>query len=578
MTIRLFFALFALSFIFPLSTSAQSCPVEPGSAVSPESTNAVYYIAEDCSKRPIKNPDVFFSHFVSWNDVITVPDSTLTTFPDNPLSFLPWGTRRTFAWGSLIKTVDDPSIYLITSENERYRITSEQVFLDLGYQWSWVEDVMPGVMNLFSTAGNIDTYTNLPHGYVYIEPNTPNVYMVTTPEGGSPGEQFKTRFNTMSEIVAAGYRTDRIPTPTVFFDFVETEPEESRDEKRITQAKQLQTALELYYADHRAYPVGTYRIGGVDAACLGTNGFRSAATCNAPIMTIVPSDPGGNTWIYESQQGGASYVVTLSLDSFLNGLPGGTNYLTPTGFRNDYPAVPVTEPTPTPGYNTSNGILFSEDFETADLTCAAYDQRRDTNAPDCDYTGTVLAGSQSVEITDSESLVCANCFDPQPELWVSMLVRQEADFSDAWLPFQPIVGDAIDYNYSRTGGMLAITAIHEPGKRLLTLTCGLGGTGETYDIPHIELQNNRTYRVIFNYNWETRRGTLDVWDYQYGTTIDTAVINCPASANDMNPHLGPHTYPTGFASEGFPAGGPSGRAIQDDIIVATSRGALGLSE
>lgn len=98
--------------------------------------------------------------------------------------------------------------------------------------------------------------------------------------------------------------------------------QKSRDAKRISDIKQVQTALELYHADHAAYPTQDPAItmgpGGA-AAMLDTAGLHATAAVSPPAyMGQIPSDPintGAN--IYQYRCAGPScqsYNVTFVLE------------------------------------------------------------------------------------------------------------------------------------------------------------------------------------------------------------------------------------------------------------------------
>jgi len=63
----------------------------------------------------------------------------------------------------------------------------------------------------------------------------------------------------------------------------------ARDARRVSDIKQIQTALELYFLDNAAYPTGTADY--ISSDCLSaTSGF--AATCSGTVyMSVVPDNP-----------------------------------------------------------------------------------------------------------------------------------------------------------------------------------------------------------------------------------------------------------------------------------------------
>jgi hypothetical protein len=105
-------------------------------------------VTEDCKKRPVSNPAVYFSHFSSWADVKTVTLAQLNAVPNHPLNFLPWGPLKTFGNGSLVKNVDDPKVYLVQN-GKAYPVADENAFKALGYSFSMVEDVTADALARF---------------------------------------------------------------------------------------------------------------------------------------------------------------------------------------------------------------------------------------------------------------------------------------------------------------------------------------------------------------------------------------------------------------------------------------------
>lgn len=97
----------------------------------------------------------------------------------------------------------------------------------------------------------------------------------------------------------------------------------ARDAKRLSDLKQLQTALELYYTDLNLYPLGTgITMGDADHACLNNTGFTTAALCGAtPYMGQVPKDPQSTqSFVYTVATN--DYTITATLEGEVNGLSG----------------------------------------------------------------------------------------------------------------------------------------------------------------------------------------------------------------------------------------------------------------
>lgn len=91
----------------------------------------------------------------------------------------------------------------------------------------------------------------------------------------------------------------------------------ARDAKRVGDVKQMQTALELYYNDNQGYPIsnaGNAGVIGVDATCLGANGFNwDASACTQPVyMGLLPKSPTPPdvSYIYSAVGAGAGDCIT----------------------------------------------------------------------------------------------------------------------------------------------------------------------------------------------------------------------------------------------------------------------------
>lgn len=109
--------------------------------------------------------------------------------------------------------------------------------------------------------------------------------------------------------------------------------QKSRDARRLSDVKQMQTALELYYADANGYPAAI------------TTG-DAIAYSGTTYMTIVPSDPGpadatatgcgGTDYTYTQRSSGNSYTIEYCLGGATGGVSGNTlHYATPAGVVDD---------------------------------------------------------------------------------------------------------------------------------------------------------------------------------------------------------------------------------------------------
>lgn len=199
--------MFGVMMVFlPGMTQAQTvCPLSTNTAYKTANNRSVYYISEDCKKRPIKNPPVFFSYFSSWRDVKITNQDALSFVPDHELGFLPWGNRRNFEEGSVIKSPYDSKVYVILS-NKLVPFATENAFLGNGYKWEWVEDVSESVIDKYITDAEISSTQTQPSGTLFKYEDSPEVYVVKLVNG----EKQKYHIKSVDELRNLGYRADRI--------------------------------------------------------------------------------------------------------------------------------------------------------------------------------------------------------------------------------------------------------------------------------------------------------------------------------------------------------------------------------
>lgn len=76
----------------------------------------------------------------------------------------------------------------------------------------------------------------------------------------------------------------------------------SRDVRRLTDVRQLQTALEMYYNDHNAYPISSW------THSWGTGWTSAFATALSPYMPVMPADPINDGAPYSGLHGYSYYA------------------------------------------------------------------------------------------------------------------------------------------------------------------------------------------------------------------------------------------------------------------------------
>lgn len=105
----------------------------------------------------------------------------------------------------------------------------------------------------------------------------------------------------------------------------------ARDAKRVSDVKQMQTALEMYFNDASAYPASVTSTGAI-------------ANGSSTYLTVVPTAPtpvdgtcsaGNNTYTYTNTTAGTSYTYTLSycLGATTSGIAAGIQTATPAGIK-----------------------------------------------------------------------------------------------------------------------------------------------------------------------------------------------------------------------------------------------------
>ena len=106
-----------------------------------------------------------------------------------------------------------------------------------------------------------------------------------------------------------------------------------RDAKRISDVKQMQVALELYYADQSRYPVTpAAALGETAAHALCSNGGWKAVCGPSDTVYIaqVPTDPGANKYIYTQESDGSTYVIAFTFEKGIGNLKKGAHTADPT--------------------------------------------------------------------------------------------------------------------------------------------------------------------------------------------------------------------------------------------------------
>lgn len=102
--------------------------------------------------------------------------------------------------------------------------------------------------------------------------------------------------------------------------------QKSRDAKRVSDVKQIQTALELFYNDANGYPTLSAAPSGSPISYLGTT-----------YMGVVPTNPSPNGTAYTYGAVGtwpfSSYTLSYTLEGATGGVSAGLHTATPSGIQ-----------------------------------------------------------------------------------------------------------------------------------------------------------------------------------------------------------------------------------------------------
>src|SRR3989339_676177 len=193
-------------FLFSKQAQTETCPLTVKKPYRLENSKSVYYISSDCKKRPIKNPKVYFSYFNSWDEVKEVSYKQLSLIPDHHLGFLPWGPRKYFKQGSVIKSPDNNKVYVILG-NRLHQFLTENSFLGNGYRWEWIEDVSNEVILQYTKDDEIQDPNEKPENVVLKYDNSPEVFIIKKDNNGNEYEEY---IKSMDDLEKLDYREDRI--------------------------------------------------------------------------------------------------------------------------------------------------------------------------------------------------------------------------------------------------------------------------------------------------------------------------------------------------------------------------------
>ena len=90
----------------------------------------------------------------------------------------------------------------------------------------------------------------------------------------------------------------------------------ARDARRLSDIKQIRTALDMYFDSNLTYPANCAGLGSSsNCMCLTSNGWATSGCAGTIFMQKVPKDPGTYSYDYTVDVNGTSYTITYKLDN-----------------------------------------------------------------------------------------------------------------------------------------------------------------------------------------------------------------------------------------------------------------------
>jgi len=198
----------------------------------------------------------------------------------------------------------------------------------------------------------------------------------------------------------------------------------ARDSKRVSDMRQLQTALEVFFIENGRYPTEEE----------WNSGSISSPSSGSPLMYSIPSSPSpadgdcseaSNTYIYAPRDNGSSYTIDFCTGKQVSDLSAGSKTLTPGGIINNEQEQENVE-------------------EPSVIDCSSY-----VSGSECEYNGHIYKIAQiGGQTWFAENLITTKYNDGQ-EIPV---LQDSTEWSNAGLSSSPasswvVVGGSTIYDY-----------------------------------------------------------------------------------------------------------------------------------
>ena len=188
-----------------------TCSLTPNTPYKTSNSPSVYYITEECTKRPFLKSYIYFTYFDSWSSLKITTQTELEQTPTDTQGFMPLGPKYDPKENNvLVKTSLDPMVYLFSGK-KLFKIESESIFNKLNYSWSWIEKVNQSLINQYQPTETIN-YTDHHPNYTLIKyPDRPEVYRLE-PDPSDETKQIKRHIKDPQTFNNLHFRWDRIVT------------------------------------------------------------------------------------------------------------------------------------------------------------------------------------------------------------------------------------------------------------------------------------------------------------------------------------------------------------------------------
>jgi len=114
--------------------------------------DATVYVLEAGKKQPIYSAAAYASHYDTWDGIVVVSNTELTTYES--------GTALKFRTGALVKSTTADAVFLIQPEGTKRGFPSADVFTSLGYRWQDILVTSAAELALYTDAGVINPHSD----------------------------------------------------------------------------------------------------------------------------------------------------------------------------------------------------------------------------------------------------------------------------------------------------------------------------------------------------------------------------------------------------------------------------------